>query len=472
MTTASALIRPCDHWPIAVLQRLIFCCVVAFMAWLPASSFASIPQTTSYVFSSYPSSSTVAGACAATSGLFYPSSSSYISQPYIVNSNQCQFNLVNSSGGFVGSTRIFGYGLILACPVNSTGTATCTCVSGFVENAAHTACEAPPANSCTSLAGSSSTFNVTSGYTRSPQGVLNPPILPDGSPAPAGYTGIPAASMCVNGCTRTLGPPVWSWISQEPTATGLYRMSDDWSFTATATQCTASASETAALNPTASVPACAGFLGSINGKSTCVATSSGNKAEQPVFKPALMGNPTAGSAGGAANIPTAGGTGANGGGPSSSSDGSLKNSDGSVVNKTSVTPTGSIASPAAGQEQAACGAPGQPKCGIDETGTGTGTRDYGQTPISDVYRDLDAAMASLQTDSGKDTSWGFVPRWFTSGGCSPTVLYTLPPKLSSMPVTLDLCPHLPMIYTLMNLLWVVWTFSAIVGMVFKTTTGK
>lgn len=483
MIAASALIRPCDRGPIAALQRVIFFCVVAFMAWLPASSFAAIPTVDQYRFSD-----TRASILSASASQVCPDNLGFANSVRASNQTAATtstYDTPAASGTLYGDCRYYypewgpnwyNYPItrVSACPANSsTSGSSCICNSGFTENSAHTACEAPPANLCDSLAGTSSTFNVTSGYTRSSQGVLNPPILPDGSPAPAGYTGVPAASMCVNGCTRTRGAPVASWTSSEPTATGLYRMSDDWTFTATATQCTASTSDKAALSPTAAIPPCAGFLGSINGKSTCVSTSSGNTAEQPVFKPSLMGNPAAGSAGGASSIPPAGGTGGNGGGPSSGSDGSLKNSDGSVVNKSSSPPTGSVAVSAAGQQQAACGAPGQPKCSMDETGTPTGKTDYGQSPISDGFKSLGDAMTAATGDAGKDTSWGLVPRWLQPvGGCTPSILYRLPPKLGLMPISIDLCPHLPLIYSLMNLLWVVWTFIAITEMVFRVTTAK
>ena len=121
-----------------------------------------------------------------------------------------------------------------------------------------------------------------------------------------------------------------------------------------------------------------------------------------------------------------------------------------------------------------CGLPDTPVCAVkvDETGMPVAKTDYGQEPIAAANKSLDDTLSGIQSTTGKDTSWGVVPRWvIQSGGCSPTVLYTLPPSVGSKVISLDLCPLLPVIYTLMNLLWIVWTFGAVVSMVRVTTAG-
>ena len=161
-----------------------------------------------------------------------------------------------------------------SCPANSTSVdGACVCTPPAVEDATHTSCIVPAPDVCASGAGLVSTYNVTAGYSRSVAGAgLYPPLLPDGSPSPAGYTGLPPESMCIAGCKHSRGAVVGSWTSLEPTVTGLYRQSDDWSFTSTPTSCVPTASDNAALNPDAAVPSCAGFLGQINGKISCVAS--------------------------------------------------------------------------------------------------------------------------------------------------------------------------------------------------------
>lgn len=478
MVAASVPFCSSDRGPIAALQRFVVCALLALLAWLPASSFASIPTQTLYQYknvnigtSDFIYSSPLT-ACQATLPILASGTSTYsveASQP-----TNCYIKGVRNSDGYVTQT-VFSILSQASCPANSTlSGGSCVCTPPAIEDTVTGTCGVPAFNPCESLAGTTSTFNVTSGYARSSQSVLNPPLMPDGSAAAAGYVGIPPTTMCVNGCQRTRGAPVQSWTSTEPTATGLYRMSDDWQFTATATQCTQSVSETAALDPVAAVPGCTGFLGEVNGKKMCVSASAGTtNMVQAVPKDSFMGNPAAGSGGGSGGIPSTGGNGANGGGPVGSGDGNLKKADGTVIYKSGTTapPTGAVSAPAAGTEQAACGAPGQPKCGIDETGTPVGEKDYGQKGIGEGFDSLKAALESAVSGDGKDTGWGLVPSWLqSSGSCSPTVLWTLPPNMNSMQVTLDLCPHLPMIYTLMNLLWVAWTFFAITEMVFRVTT--
>lgn len=462
MVSASAHFRAADRGPIAVLQRFFFCGVVALLAWLPASSFASFPPVSTAGYSFFTTfQTTVAAACAV-----YPGWVVYTPSP-----TACGFP--DGLGGW--NNVIFPTpGNRVLCPSNSSGTEICTCNAGFMEDASHTSCvPIPVPSSCGFVHDSTLVLNVTSGYMRSPGGAEYPAFKPDGSPAPIGYAGLAPATICYDGCQGSRAGVVASWSSSEPTATGLYRVSDDWEFKFANTSCQVTASDKALLDQTFTAPPCNGFLGSVNGKPTCVAmvpdVSSGSA------KVTKVGNPTAGTIGGggvAGNIPT-GGNGANGGGPATSKDGSVRLTDGSIVSITpTAVPTGTTAAPPAGEQQAACGAPGQPKCAMDETGTPTGKTDYGQEPIAAANKSLDDTLAGIQSTTGKDTSWGLVPRWLQqSGGCSPTVLYTLPSKLGSMPISIDLCPHLPLIYTLMNLLWVVWTFGAIVSMVFRVTSA-
>jgi len=157
------------------------------------------------------------------------------------------------------------------------------------------------------------------------------------------------------------------------------------------------------------------------------------------------------------------GDGGNAGGPATAG-------NGTVINNGS---GGKASTP--GTEQAACGAPGQAVCDVkmNESGMpdGNGTFTDSKTQRDSEAAKLDQAMAGVTRSGGKDTSWGIVPSWLQIGACSPAVLMTLPAKMGGQQVTFDICPMLPTIQTLMNFLWTVWTFFAVVGMVFRVTTS-
>lgn len=311
-------------------------------------------------------------------------------------------------------------------------------------------------DACQSQIGMVTTNNVTAGYSRSVSGAgLYPPLMPDGSPSAAGYTGLPPMTMCIAGCQRTRGAIVDSWTSLEPTATGLYRQSDDWTFTGTGSACTATESEKAALKPDAVVPACVGFLGQVNGKTSCVAAV-GSQNGITSTKPNLanVGNPTAGSSGGAGNIPATGGNGANAGGPKGSSDGSVV-VGGQLIAKTGApVPTGTASAPAAGEEQVACGAPGQPRCAIDESGT--------PAPVVDGVYNSKLDKFKSDADAARGTMAGAADKPFFSGW---SVLFSAPPVAACSAIVLpsflggetmgsiDPCPVVDGVRYVMGLLW-------------------
>ncbi|OGP01275.1 MAG: hypothetical protein A3E00_13780 [Curvibacter sp. RIFCSPHIGHO2_12_FULL_63_18] len=119
-----------------------------------------------------------------------------------------------------------------------------------------------------------------------------------------------------------------------------------------------------------------------------------------------------------------------------------------------------------------CGLPGKPACKIDETGTPTTPTKDGQSELTDGKKQLDDTLTAIKDKSDKDTSWGITPTWLQSGAsCHPVVLMTFPAFLGNKQITLDICPHLDTIYLLMNALWIVWTFSAVLSMVRSSTTA-
>ncbi|NPC57011.1 hypothetical protein [Caenimonas soli] len=323
--------------------------------------------------------------------------------------------------------------------------------------------------SCSLSPGAQTTHNVTQGYYRSANPTTGVPDLkPDGSPGGSSVED-PPASMCVNSCVQTRGTTVADlgdcWISKTPTATGLYRGSCDWRFTSTATSCTETPAEKPMINPTATVPPCDGSLGYINDKLTCVSKSAPTSGVPPRSKTIVEGNPTAGSSGGstAPAIP-ASGSGSNAGGPSSTTDGTRVYPDGTRVTPTPTAPPTGTKSSVAGQEQLACGAPGQPKCAIDETGTPNGAEAYKKSgeemTASDGLRN--STLASITSASGKDTNWA-IPAWAQpQAGCSPWNLGTMP--VIDFVILVDMCVLKPYVLGVMNFLWVFGTFLACLGM--------
>ncbi len=71
--------------------------------------------------------------------------------------------------------------------------------------------------------------------------------------------------------------------------------------------------------------------------------------------------------------------------------------------------------------------------------------------------------------SDKDTSWGASFSWLQNGGCRPIDLGTLPLG-AGIPIRLDICMIVPYVNAILNFLWAVGTFLAVVSMVFRVTT--
>lgn len=304
---------------------------------------------------------------------------------------------------------------------------------------------------------------------------MYPTFKPDGSLAPSGDPGLPPTSICYEGCLGVVGSLVDSWSSSEPTATGLYRVSDDYNVTFTNAQCVggSGAPNSTVVAQGASAPPCDGFLGYVDGKARCVA-----KVPDSGFvgsKGSVIGNPKAGAQGGGfapGNIPATGNGGPSGG-PATPNDGAFRSADGAVIPKTAASAPTGYKAPVSGSEQAACGAPGQPICGVkvDETGLSTKPTADGLDKIDAAKAALDLGISGAISSEGKDTSWGLIPTWLTTNAsCQPVVLWTMPPKFGSQQIIFDICPQMPTIYLLMNWLWSIWTFFIIVGMVFRVTT--
>lgn len=239
-------------------------------------------------------------------------------------------------------------------------------------------------------AGKKQTINFTFGYHATPSTnmALNPVVK--GDPFMRQLQKDKGATMCYEGCK--VGVPPFEgddgWVSQVAGPNGLYRSSVDLVTQSTSQNCTEASPEAVMSGTTP--PSCPGSLGTVNGATVCLPSVA--DAGIDGGGEARRGNPTAGpkdetkspserakGPGGDGN--GSGPTGSNGGGATGGPATGPNNGSGRVgCNDGSKSPTPACSGKGTndqdgtkpttpGKEQANCGAPGQPKCGIDETGT-------------------------------------------------------------------------------------------------------
>lgn len=249
----------------------------------------------------------------------------------------------------------------------SVGSSLAGCASGGV---VCTAPYVPGEESCSTKIGTSEIVNFTVGYTRSPNIDADPNWKIVGAP-----NNVPASGLLCNPASpcelrfNGFSENDKAWQSVAPTPNGLYRVSLDVSATYTGETCSPTELDNAALSKTAPIPPCPGFTGEVNGVPGCYGTASNptsNDVPNSKPKPPEAGNPPAGAkpssgegsgTGGAGRTPSTG-DGGPAGGPAAAAGSGTK-------------PDGTTPKSEEGKEQANCGAPGQPKCGIDESGTPT-----------------------------------------------------------------------------------------------------
>lgn len=447
------------------MKKLFFLILSFFMA---ANVYAAFPSSTvKYIPSSFVTGNqftntflpTRLEACEYTftnSG----SVSAYQQGSYSMNGNQCVILRTNG-------THLYTYTAATSnvpayCPADSTlSNGECTCTAPKVQNSTNDGCETP-VNPCTAKIGIPRITNFTYGYTRTSD-------EQDYSIVGAPTTVPTDGTLCDGGCVVERGSGAAAWRSLTPTSQGLYRLSIDFNTVPTGAQCTVGTAGTAgATNPLTPPPTCPGYVGEVNGKLGCFGTadkpvttttgSTGGQAPKP-GNPAAGEKPATGEGSGSTGsgrTPSAG-SGGNNGGPSAAAQG----------------PSGNVISPPSGEQQAACGAPGQPKCGIDESGTPDGkdtlTGKHGE--FDDKLGEREAALSTVTSSSGKDTSWGIVPAWTQAGTCTAWHIFSLPPALGGFSVDVDLCPIKPLADGVANFIWVFLAIFAITGMIFKTMTS-
>jgi hypothetical protein len=374
---------------------------------------------------------------------------------------------VPKAGGsnFVGN---YGGGLQrqIACPANSVAVSGgCQCAASFDESAGQCV---PHVNQCTSKTGVVGILSWTEGYTRTPDEGDRQAVGPVASPPSSG-------EVCDAGCKVSLqmsGPGVQPFVSQSPTANGLYRRSVDYPKLGLGTECTGAAADAGAV-PTTPAPECPGSVGEVGGKVVCVGTASKPVSTVPLGQPsgpAIAGNPPAGgkppsgegSGNGSAGRTPASGNGTGTGGPAAAGVGGAGGAAGGTRTGGG---SGTSAAPAAGEQPTPCGAPGQPICSVrvDETGTPSGVG----TTFDAATAQLEANKASTEAAINAAHSIA-APTWsFTFAlptGCTP-----YPMEIKGF--VLNPCPYQGTIHDLMSMIWAAVTFFTITGMVGRTIRG-
>jgi hypothetical protein len=343
----------------------------------------------------------------------------------------------------------------------------CKCKAGFI-NREGVGCVA---DQCKANSGKVGVVNWTEGYTATPN---------EGDRAAiGGYNKPPSdGNICENGCmvsAQTSGAGVTFFVSQQPTANGLYRRSADFPTVALGTPCTAS--EKAANSPQAPEPKCEGTVGQVNNKTVCVSTPAAPVTTTPMPAPSttpIAGNPAAGAAptsgegsgtGSTGRTPDAG-TGGNAGGSASAGVGGKGGTAGGTA-----AGTGTVKSPGAGEEQAACGAPGQPVCDVKVKEDGVE-----KLKAADSFKDADEEL-----DKGKQTAKenrdkiagtddkgffeNFRSLWITPplAACEP---FVLPESVGSR--TIDPCEVVDGVRSAMGYMWALGGLILCFGMIKRT----
>ncbi len=326
----------------------------------------------------------------------------------------------------------------------------------------------PNPDQCGLAPGSKLKSNFGEGWARSGElnkldhvGKLTLPFFVGG-----GETGTQLQGHCIDKCRAIPKRRLDNYRSKVPSPNGFYRLSADYEYEVIGTSASGATGDTCstatntqefqdAVSPNTAPLPCPGTVGEVNGKTICIPGNTPSTSIPPPLGevPAgneQSGNPRAGEVpstgegsgtGGAGRTPTAG-TGTHAGGPSAAA-------------SSAGNPTGTTPKPADGQEQAECGAPGQPPCRIDETGTPTqGNFSDGEQRLEQAKTDAIAEINKART--GQGFTWSFqLPT-----GCQPLQL----PAFAGMIDSIDICQFQPMIHDLLSMIWIAATIFALWGM--------
>ncbi len=295
---------------------------------------------------------------------------------------------------------------------------------------------------------------------------------------------------CIAGCEHFMykpGADTKTWVSQVAGTNGLYRSSADVSATQFATPCGGAPAEGA--SPSAPIPECNGVLGDVNGATVCLPRNTDTGVDLGGLPDATRGNPPAGEVppgkddkerapgpGGAGNGSGTGGASNGGGASGGPATGSNNKPGGKGCNDGSKSPElpcsgkgeldadGNTDKPEDGKEQAACGAPGQPKCRIDESGTPGSVGDDKYLSTLDPYKsDSDAAREQI-----KSVGTGIFEPWAMLFSAPPLATcegFDLPSRDGQSMGTIDPCNVVDGIRTAMAYIWAIAAFWLCLGWV-------
>ena len=342
--------------------------------------------------------------------------------------------------------------------------------------------------------GPKGSVNVTVGYHATPSTniKLNPFVKVD--PFFKQLEKDQGGTMCYQGCKVGVPFPdegAEYWISQVAGPNGLYRSSATIDIQGTSQQCSEATPD--AATSTATPPACPGATGTVNGATVCLpSTTDTTPGTAPTD--AIRGNPSAGPTdpskptserapgpGGAGNGSGTGGAsngGAASGGPAT---GSNNTPGGKGCNDGTKSPTpacsgkgeldadGNTDKPEEGKEQAACGAPGQPKCRIDETGTPGEVGGDKYDSKLDAYKNdsKDAADQIKGSGTGIYDSWTSL---FVAPPLASCEGFEFPAHAGQSMGTVDPCNVVDGIRTAMAYLWAIGGFWLCLGWVKQANT--
>lgn len=321
------------------------------------------------------------------------------------------------------------------CPPNSTPNAsgTCDCQAGFAEVGGQCV---DPGEQCKAAAGEISTMNYTRGWALS--------ALPNKMDQLGATAKVPSG-ICNGGCRYAVLGNEAAYRSQTPSPQGLYRLSSDVTVIQTDQPCS---EQTAEVDPNTPNEPCPGTLGELNGKPYCAPGPNKPPPEGPPGEePDDKGNPEAGKKpstgegsgqGGVGRTPT-NGNGGNNGGPAGAAFGGSGKPPGAD------DPDGTTDKPDEGKEQENCGAPGQPACKLDESGTpGSFAPPSG---VTEYKQSMDAAREQIK--GAGDSIFGGMNVFFNAPplmACSP---FELPNEMG----TVDPCQVADGVRSIMAYIW-------------------
>lgn len=423
---------------------LIFLSVV--FCGLAAAVIPSSPVYKVYAGGSYHTGSSPAEACSKAGPLIPPSVFTFISAA--PSGGNCVAQTVQN-----GSYSQVIEGPTYSCPANSSPVSGgCGCNSGSLEQGGQCV---DPNQACQAKSGASSIVNVTVAWQRTPSVASGVDWL-----YPTKLSSSGTGSVCNGGCMQNFDAhepcaDCGSYVSQVPNSQGLYRVSIDFMGHYSGSVCSDSPSDQVIKPDDSKDPPCPGFIGEVNGVKGCYGT-----ADKPIRPESPdpnvdkngkdKGNPAAGNkpssgagsgSGGAGRTPGSG-SGGSAGGPAGAANGSGTKPDGTKPTEE-------------GKEQQNCGAPGQPKCGIDESGT---PKTYtGSDGLADWKAAVESNRAQIK-DSGGGVFDGFAI-FFSAppvASCSP---FDLPNNYGS----LDPCPVVDGVRGVMGYIWALSALFLCIG---------